>query len=94
MACPVLNKVADSTLTPEGSLLKACFKQDIKNKAPGGGGQQQQLTDAMIDGLSISMYANLFTISGYPQWYPFGVVGSNYQEEDATTKFRFSIEER
>ena len=94
MACPVLNKVADSTLTPEGSLLKACFKQDIKNKAPGGGGQQQPLTDAMIDGLSISMYANLFTISGYPQWYPFGVVGSNYQEEDATTKFRFSIEER
>ena len=30
MACPVLNKVADSTLTPERSLLNACFKQDIR----------------------------------------------------------------
>ena len=57
-------------------------------------GQQQRVTDAMIDGLGINMYANLFTISGYPQWYPFGVIGSNYQAEDATTQFRFSIEER
>ena len=38
-------------------------------------------------------YANLFTISGYPQWYPFGIAGSNYQEADETTLFRFSIEE-
>ena len=90
MACPVLNKVADSGLTEEGSLLKACFNQDIKQHS----GQQQQLTDAMIDGLGISLYANLFTISGYPQWYPFGIVGSNYQEADETTMFRFSIEER
>jgi hypothetical protein len=94
MACPVLNKVADSALTPESSLLKACFKQNIADKGAGGGGQQQPVTDAMIDGIGITMYANLFTISGYPQWYPFGVVGSNYQEQDATTQFRFSIEER
>ena len=90
MACPVLNKVADKSLTPDSSLLKACFKQDIRNED----GQQQRVTDAMIDGLGINMYANLFTISGYPQWYPFGVIGSNYQAEDATTQFRFSIEER
>ena len=90
MACPVLNKVADSTLTPENSLLKACFNQDIRQHS----GQQQRVTDAMIDGLGISLYANLFTISGYPQWYPFGIVGANYQEADETTLFRFSIEER
>ena len=90
MACPVLNTVADSALTPESSLLNACFKQDIRQRS----GQQQRLTDAMIDGVGISMYANLFTISGYPQWYPFGIVGSNYQEADETTLFRFSIEER
>jgi hypothetical protein len=97
MACPVLNKVADGALTPESALLKACFKQDLKSKAPDGGihaGQQARVTDAMIDGMSINMYANLFTISGYPQWYPFGVPGSTYQEADATTQFRFSIEER
>jgi hypothetical protein len=90
MACPVLNKVADSTLTPENSLLRACFKQDIRQHS----GQQQRVTDAMIDGVGISLYANLFTISGYPQWYPFGIVGSNYQEADETTLFRFSIEEK
>jgi hypothetical protein len=71
MACPVLNKVADSALTPEDSLIKSCFKQDIKSK--GGSqqrvGQQQRVTDAMIDGLGINLHANLFTISGYPQWY-------------------------
>ena len=48
----------------------------------------------MIDGLGVSLYANLFTISGYPQWYPFGIVGSNYQAADETTLFRFSIEEK
>ena len=47
----------------------------------------------MIDGLGINLHANLFTISGYPQWYPFGVVGVNYQEADETTQFRFSVEE-
>lgn len=93
MACPVLNKAADRTLTPETALLKACFKQNIHNTGPGGAGQQQPITDAMVDGVGISMHANLFTISGYPQWYPFGVVGSNYQEQDETTQFRFSIRE-
>ena len=97
MACPVLNTVADPALTPENSLLKSCFKQNIRDKTPAPslhGGQQQRVTDAMIDGVGINMYANLFTISGYPQWYPFGIVGANFQEEDATTQFRFSIEER
>ena len=89
MACPVLNQVADSALTPEDSLLNAC-KQDI----PQASGQQQRITDAMLDGLGITLHANLFTISGYPQWYPFGVAGANYQEEDETTMFRFTIEER
>jgi hypothetical protein len=90
MACPVLNTVADSTLKPESSLLQSCFKYNIKQHS----GQQQRVTDAMIDGVGISLYANMFTISGYPQWYPFGIVGSNYQEADETTLFRFSIEEK
>ena len=49
--------------------------------------------DAMIDGIGINLFANLFTISGFPQWYPFGVVGVNYQEADETTQFRFSVEQ-
>ena len=36
---------------------------------------------------------NLFEISGFPQWYPFGV-GDRHQQEDATEQFRFVFEER
>jgi hypothetical protein len=82
----------DSTLTPENSLLKSCFDYKIPNHADKN--TPQQLTDAMIDGMGINMLANRFTISGFPQWYPFGVPGVNYQQQDETMQFRFSIEER
>ena len=52
------------------------------------------LTDAMIDGMGINMLSNRFTISGFPQWFPFGVPGVNYQQQDETMQFRFAIEER
>jgi hypothetical protein len=89
MACPVLNKVADATLTPESSIQKTCFDYRIPGRIPG----RPQVTDAMIDGFGINMHNNRFTISGFPQWYPFGV-GDRYQKEDETMKFRFLIEER
>jgi hypothetical protein len=91
MACPVLNKVADAALTRESALQKACFDYTIPS--PESPARQQQLTDAMIDGLGINLHNNRFTISGFPQWYPFGV-GDRYQEQDEAMKFRFLIEER
>ena len=90
MVCPVLNKAADAALTAEGSLQKACFEYDIKGP---DGQRQQQLSDTMIDGLGFNLHNNRFAISGFPQWYPFGI-GENYQKQDETAQFRFSIEER
>lgn len=90
MACPVLNQAADATLTPEQALERACFKYKI----PGpDGSRQQQLTNAMIDGFGVTLHDNIFGISGFPQWYPFGV-GDHYQEQDESQKFRFVIEEQ
>ena len=91
MACPLLNKVADSALTPESSLLQSCFDYNIPISSSDH--TPQPLSNAMIDGMGINMLANRFTISGYPQWYPFGVPGVNYQVQDETMLFRFSIEE-
>ena len=82
----------DSALTPESSLLQSCFDYNIPSRADKG--TPQPLSDAMIDGMGINMLANRFTISGYPQWFPFGVPGLNYQEQDETMQFRFAIEER
>lgn len=68
MGCPMLNRVADSTLTPESTLLKACFEYQITS--PVHANQQQQLTDAMIDGVGINLINNRFTISGLPAGVP------------------------
>ena len=87
MACPVLNKVAQSTLTPELSFQRNCF--DYRTVAAG---PDPQLTDAMIDGLGINLYNNRMGISGFAQWYPFGV-GNRYQKQDETAQFRFMIKE-
>ena len=81
-----------SALTPESSLLQSCFDYHLPSRA--GTGAPPPLTDAMIDGMGISMLANRFTISGFPQWYPFGVPGVNYQVQDETMQFRFALEER
>ena len=90
MACPVLNRAADAGITPESAVERACFKYNILGP---DGHRSQQLTDGMIDGLGVTLHTNIFGISGFPQWYPFGV-GDRYQAEDETAKFRFVIEER
>ena len=90
IACPVLNEKADPTLTPDVSLQKACDKYDIPSAFDPE--LQQQLSDSVIAGAGIRLHANLFDISGFPQWYPFGV-GDQFQEEDANEQFRFVIEE-
>jgi hypothetical protein len=89
--CPVLNNVADSSLTPESTLAAACFKYHIPSSTDPG--VDQQLNDSMIAGMGFNLHANLFTISGFPQWYPFGI-GARYQVQDATEQFRFVIEEQ
>lgn len=89
--CPVLNHVADKTLTPETSLLKSCYDYHIPSRSIAG--VDQQLNDSMIDGMGVNLHSNRFTISGFPQWYPFGV-GDRYQKQDDTTQFRFVIEEK
>ena len=49
--------------------------------------------DVMIAGLGFNLYNNRMGISGYAEWYPFGV-GDRYQKEDETALFRFRIEEK
>lgn len=62
MACPVLNRVADTALTPESALEKACFDYHIPSAADPG--VEKQLNDSMIDGMGINLHGNRFTISG------------------------------
>ena len=71
LVCPILNQVADPSLTPEMAVQKSCDKYDIKSSKDNH--YQIQLTDAMIDGIGIHLHGNLFDISGFPQWYPFGI---------------------
>jgi len=47
----------------------------------------------VIRGLGINLHNNRMGISGFAQWYPFGV-GIRYQKQDETAQFRFQIEER
>ena len=91
LVCPLLNEMADPALTPEVSLQKSCDKYNIKDVQDPH--YQIQLRDAMISGIGIHLHGNLFDISGFPQWYPFGV-GDSYQEEDAMEQFRFVFEEK
>ena len=91
LVCPVLNTVANANLTEEVALEKACFDYYDVRKLSGHG--TSPLSDAMIDGVGINLHANRFTISGYPQWFPFGI-GERYQSQDENVQFRFVIEER
>ena len=72
------------------SLQKACFDYHILGPDKV---RQQQLEDHMISGLGLTLHHNRMDISGFPQWYPFGV-GERYQKQDETTSFRFVLEER
>ena len=46
----------------------------------------------MLDGMAINLHQNFFGISGFPQWFPFGV-GDRYQKDDEHLQFRFAIAE-
>ena len=41
-------------------------------------------------GMGFNLYNNLMPISGFAQWYPFGV-GKFYQKEDESMSFRFRL---
>ena len=43
-----------------------------------------------VAGMAWNLYNNLMPISGFAQWYPFGV-GDWYQERDAASTFRFVL---
>jgi len=43
-----------------------------------------------VSGVAVSLVQNLMPISGYAQWYPFGV-GENYQKQDENSIFRFKV---
>jgi hypothetical protein len=45
-----------------------------------------------ISGMAFNLYNNLMPISGFNQWYPFGV-GEFYQQNDTASLFRFKIQE-
>ena len=76
---------------PEAALSASCFDYNIPSTDPKTSGHPQ-LDDTMIDGMGFNLHANRFEISGFAQWYPFGV-GDQYQQQDETTQFRFVIEE-
>ena len=94
LACPVLNN-ANGTLELEAALHAACnkYQDGPLPTAPKGIGTRT-LKDSQIDGFGFNLHGNLFGISGFPQWYPFGVPGKNYQQQDKDTQFRFSVEEK
>lgn len=43
-----------------------------------------------IAGMAFNLYNNLMPISGFAQWYPFGV-GEWYQKQDEISTFRFLL---
>ncbi len=47
---------------------------------------------AAVDGMAFNLFNNLMPISGFAQWYPFGV-GELYQAADEASRFRFVVRE-
>lgn len=43
-----------------------------------------------VVGVAVSLQQNLMPISGFAQWFPFGV-GKDYQKQDEMASFRFSV---
>ena len=87
MVCPVLNDRWDPSLTPEIALERNCFEYGKLRQA-----ELHPVNDSMIGGMGINLHNNRMGISGFAEWYPFGV-GSRYQKQDETAQFRFAIEE-
>ena len=63
-------------------------KSILGGSTPMGEGTAPQHVELNVTGMAYSLYQNLMPISGFPQWYPFGV-GESYQRQDEASKFRF-----
>ena len=77
MACPIVPSLGSHVLG---------------NSTPMGEGNPQVavLTPDLVSGMAFSLQHNLMPISGFAQWYPFGV-GSQYQQQDEASLFRFEL---
>lgn len=88
MICPVLNETWASDLTREAALQQSCFEYGNRHDE-----LSRPVNDTTIAGLGINLHNNRMGISGFAEWYPFGV-GDRYQKQDETGQFRFVIEEQ
>jgi hypothetical protein len=76
MVCPIVKPSAVSLLG---------------NSTPiGEGTSWAALTPTNVSGTAVSLYQNLMPISGFAQWYPFGV-GESYNTADQNSVFRFRL---
>jgi len=77
MACPIVPSLGSRVLG---------------NATPIGEGNPQvaALTPDLVGGMAFSLQHNLMPISGFAQWYPFGV-GNYYQRQDEASLFRFEL---
>ena len=90
-ACPLLNQIADASLTLSVAMQKSCVGYDIKSTK--NQGAQRQLNNSMIGGMGIKLHSNRFTISGFAQWYPFGIGGS-FSHKIPRSNFVLSLKRR
>ena len=51
------------------------------------------LSPSNVSGTAVSLVQNLMPISGFAQWYPFGV-GDRYNRADQDAAFRFELKIR
>ena len=73
-------------------IVPALSRALLGNSTPAGEGNPQvpTLGPDQVAGMAVNLLNNLMPISGFPQWYPFGVGGS-YQKEDEASVFRFVL---
>ena len=64
----------------------------LGDSTPIGEGNKQAavLGPELVEGVAFSLQQNLMPISGFAQWYPFGV-GAAYQAQDEAALFRFEL---
>ena len=64
----------------------------LGDSTPIGEGNKQAaiLSPDLVEGMAFSLQQNLMPISGFAQWYPFGV-GDAYQAQDEAALFRFEL---
>jgi hypothetical protein len=79
MVCPIVSQNIAGPLALLGDMTPM-----------GEGAPWTSLTPANVSGAAVSLYQNLMPISGFAQWYPFGV-GSRYNGVDEASVFRFTV---